>query len=75
MKTIKKVFTVIYEIAKALIISAANIALFDELIDDGIEDLFFESVSTNCIMLAAFVVIMIGCWVKVFFAAKAKDGE
>lgn len=75
MKTIKKTFTVIYEIAKALIISAANIALIDELIDDGIEDLFFESVSTNCIMMTAFVVIMIGCWVKVFFTAKAKDGE
>ena len=75
MKTIKRIFTTIYEIAKALMLTAINVAVIDDIIDDGIEDIFFESVTTNAVMVAALIILMIGGWAKVFIAARKKDGE
>ena len=71
----KKVFKTMHELAKALMMSAVSIAVCDDLIDDGLEDLFFESCTTNGIMIAAIAIITIGCWCKTVLAIKAKDGE
>lgn len=76
MKTIKRIMNAIYELCKALMMTAVSLAICDDIIDDGLEDLFFESCSTNAVMVAAIAVITIGCWAKTVIAIRAKkDGE